>query len=89
MKQTIEERLDDLLDINNEAEEVVKETNKQLVPRNEKGQFAERKGEQQVDYKYTRNTLYGLVERGQDAIEGILDLAKEVNIREPMRSQDS
>ena len=77
MKQTIEERLDDLLDINNEAEEVVKETNKQLVPRNEKGQFAERKGEQQVDYKYTRNTLYGLVERGQDAIEGILDLAKE------------
>ena len=77
MKQTIEERLDDLLDINNEAEEVVKETNKQLVPRNEKGQFAERKGEQQIDYKYTRNTLYGLVERGQDAIEGILDLAKE------------
>ena len=77
MKQTIEERLDDLLDINNEAEEVVKETNKRLVPRNEKGQFAERKGEQQVDYKYTRNTLYGLVERGQDAIEGILDLAKE------------
>ena len=45
--------------------------------RNKNGQFAERKGEQQVDYKYTRNTLYGLVERGQDAIEGILDLAKE------------
>ena len=77
MKQTIDDKLDELLDINNEAEEVVKETNKQLVPRNEKGQFAERKGEQQVDYKYTRNTLYGLVERGQDAIEGILDLAKE------------
>ena len=77
MKKTIDEKLDELLDINNEAEEVVKETNKQLVPRNEKGQFAERKGEQQVDYKYTRNTLYGLVERGQDAIEGILDLAKE------------
>ena len=77
MKKTIDEKLDELLDINSEAEEVVKETNKHLVPRNEKGQFAERKGEQQVDYKYTRNTLYGLVERGQDAIEGILDLAKE------------
>ena len=77
MKQSIDEKLDELLDINNEAEEVVKETNKQLVPRNAKGQFAVRKDEQQVDYKYTRNTLYGLVERGQDAIEGILDLAKE------------
>ena len=77
MKNTIDDRLDELLDINNEAEEVVKETNKQLVPRDPNGRFTERKGEQQVDYKYTRNTLYGLVERGQDAIEGILDLAKE------------
>ena len=77
MKQSIDEKLDELLDINNEAEEVVKETNKHLVPRDQNGRFAERKGEQQIDYKYTRNTLYGLVERGQDAIEGILDLAKE------------
>ena len=77
MKKTIDDKLDELLDINNEAEEVVKETNKQLVPRDQNGRFTERKDEQQVDYKYTRNTLYGLVERGQDAIEGILDLAKE------------
>ena len=77
MKQSIDDRLDELLDINNEAEEVVKETNRQLVPRDQNGRFTERKDEQQVDYKYTRNTLYGLVERGQDAIEGILDLAKE------------
>ena len=77
MKQSIDKKLDELLDINNEAEEVVKETNKHLVPRDENGRFTERKGEQQIDYKYTRNTLYGLVERGQDAIEGILDLAKE------------
>ena len=77
MTKTIDEKLDELLDINNEAEEVVKETNKQLIPRDPIGRFTERKGEQQVDYKYTRNTLYGLVERGQDAIEGILDLAKE------------
>ena len=77
MKQTIDDKLDELLDINNEAEEVVKETNRQLVPRDQNGRFTGRKDEQQVDYKYTRNTLYGLVERGQDAIEGILDLAKE------------
>ena len=29
------------------------------------------------DYKYQRENFYGLVERGQDAIEGILELAKE------------
>ena len=77
MKQSIDEKLDELLDINHEAEEVVKETNKVLVPRDEVGRFSQRDKEQEIDYKYTRNTLYGLVERGQDAIEGILDLAKE------------
>jgi hypothetical protein len=29
------------------------------------------------DYKYQRENFYQLVERGQDAIEGILDLARE------------
>ena len=35
--------------------------------------------EQDVDneYKYQRANFYNLVERGQDAIDGILDLAKE------------
>ena len=28
------------------------------------------------DYKYQRENFYNLVERGQDAIEGILELAK-------------
>ena len=31
----------------------------------------------QNDYKYQRQNLYNLIERGQDAIDGILDLAKE------------
>lgn len=29
------------------------------------------------DYKYQRENLYTLVERGQDAIEGILEIARE------------
>ena len=29
------------------------------------------------DYKYQRDNFYNLVERGQDAIDGILELAKE------------
>ena len=30
-----------------------------------------------VDYKYSRENFYSLVERGQDAVTGILELAKE------------
>ena len=30
-----------------------------------------------VDYQYSRENFYSLIERGQDAITGILDLAKE------------
>ena len=29
------------------------------------------------DYKYQRENFYNLVERGQDAIDGILEIAKE------------
>ena len=31
----------------------------------------------EADYKYSRENFYNLVERGQDAITGILELAKE------------
>ena len=31
----------------------------------------------ETDYKYARENLYDLVERGQDAIDGILQLSKE------------
>ena len=30
-----------------------------------------------ADYKYSRENFYNLVERGQDAVTGILELAKE------------
>lgn len=43
-----------------------------LVPKTEMN-------EQDVDndYKYQRENFYNLIERGQDAIDGILDLARE------------
>ena len=31
----------------------------------------------ETDYRYARENLYSLVERGQDAIDGILELSKE------------
>ena len=72
----IDQKLDDLLDINNEASKALVDgrIEKKPIVVNDSDTRQEDRG---VDYKYTRNTLYNLVERGQDAIEGILDLAKE------------
>ena len=35
-------------------------------------------GDLGVDYQYARENLYNLIERGNDALEGILELAKEM-----------
>ena len=63
----VDQKLDELLDIQGEI--VQAEKNLPVVSSN-----AQDKGN---DYKYSREIFYGLVERGQDAIEGILDIAKE------------
>ena len=63
----VDQKLDELLDIQGEI--VQAEKNLPVVSSNEQD-----KGN---DYKYSREIFYGLVERGQDAIEGILDIAKE------------
>ena len=46
---------------------------KPLVPRKEDKD----KGDIDNDHKYSRENYYNLIERGQEAIEGILDVAKE------------
>ena len=63
----VDEKLDELLDIQGEI--VQAEKNLPTIASNDQD-----KGN---DYKYSREIFYGLVERGQDAIEGILDIAKE------------
>mgnify|MGYP001497343615 FL=1 len=63
----VDQKLDELLDIQGEIVKV--EKNLPTLTSNEQD-----KGN---DYKYSREIFYGLVERGQDAIEGILDIAKE------------
>ena len=65
----VDEKLDELLDIQGEIVEV--EKNLPVIHSEPRGE------EQNSDYKYSREVFYGLVERGQDAIEGILDIAKE------------
>ena len=38
---------------------------------------ADTEGDVDSDYQYQRENLYNLIERGQDAIDGILELARE------------
>ena len=67
----VEDKLNELLDITETKQEIVQ--TKPAVPRpNEKEDITS-------DYKYSRENLYNLVERGQDAIDGILTLAKETD----------
>ena len=61
-----DEKLNELLNIDTE---IKKETNLVKVP--------ERAKNIETDYRYARENLYNLVERGQDAIDGILELSKE------------
>lgn len=67
----VEDKLNELLDISEEKTEIIQK--KPTVPRpNEREDITS-------DYKYSRENLYSLVERGQDAIDGILTLAKETD----------
>jgi len=63
----VDDRLDELLDIQGEIVQAEKNLPKVVSNDQDKGN----------DYKYSREIFYGLVERGQDAIEGILEIAKE------------
>tara|TARA_B100000929_G_C15381081_1_gene377858 strand:+ start:308 stop:721 length:414 start_codon:yes stop_codon:yes gene_type:complete len=66
MAKEIDEKLDNLLDI---SSNIKQETKLVKVPDREKNI--------ETDYRYARENLYDLVERGQDAIDGILELSKE------------
>ena len=66
MAKDIDSKLDDILDI---GTNIQKETKVVKLPA--------RAEAVDKDYKYGRQTLYNLVETGQDAIDGILDLCKE------------
>ena len=67
MVKDIDSKLNDVLDISSE----IKEKTTQVIKSPPKADNV------QTDYKYTRENLYGLVERGQDAIDGILDVCRE------------
>jgi hypothetical protein len=68
----LEDRVNEILGVESKVPVEQKEF-KPLVPRVEEKD----KGDVDNDYKYSRENYYNLIERGQEAIQGILDIAKE------------
>ena len=59
----------------NIAAEVVKEEKAEVLPREKPDRLT--KDDITKDYEYTRGNLYSIIEKGQEAIDGILELAQE------------
>ena len=74
---SIDDKINEALGISNTethtTKQVIKKEFTPPVPR------LEDKEKQDIDndYKYSRENYYNLIERGQDAVQGILDIAKE------------
>ena len=69
--KTIDMKIGDALGITQDIKEELLDP-KPLVPRPD-----DTLDHADADYKYSRENFYNLVERGQDAIDGILEVAKE------------
>ena len=72
----LEDKVNDILGIKEEStpvSELMLQEKSVPVPRVEDP----KKDDIENDYKYSRENYYNLIERGQDAIQGILDVAKE------------
>ena len=65
--------LDEALGVLDPVEQELKGANRKVIVKRPSDNFED----VDADYKYQRENFYNLVERGQDAIEGILEIAKE------------
>ena len=71
MSNKTKDILDEILDVEESTTELVeKKPNTLTVKRDDTLEDVD------TDYKYQRENFYNLIERGQDAIDGILDVAK-------------
>ena len=68
------DNLDDTFNITAEVVEEVKET-VGITPEQKPDRLT--KSDIDKDYEYTRGNLYSIIEKGQEAINGILELAQE------------
>ena len=70
MINDIDENLDNILEIAENLPKVTRGVSPRVMP--------EINGvEEDTDFRYTRENLYNLLERGQDAVEELLEIAKQ------------
>ena len=67
-------KFDDLNDAFNVESEVVPEKTKEIQKVEEAASSVQ---DVKKDYEYTRGNLYSIIEKGQEALNGILELAQE------------
>ena len=72
MTDNVENIIDKALGV---VDDVKRETKKQAVIPRPKLESSD--DDMDKDYKYQRENFYNLIERGQDAVEGIVELAQE------------
>ena len=74
----IDDAISDALNITTDMKEQILSP-KPMIPRPEQSLMTEDETTKHIDtdYQYSRENFYNLIERGQDAITGILDLARE------------
>ena len=75
MSNKTKDILDEILDIEETTGELVEEKPKDIIVRDDTLDDVD------SDYKYQRENFYNLIERGQDAIDGILEVAKQSDHR--------
>jgi len=68
MNDKVDKKLNDIMGIESTIKKETAEVIKQVPARTDNVE---------TDYRYARENLYNLVERGQDAIDGILELSRE------------
>ena len=71
MSNKTKDILDEILDIEETTCEVVQQSPNNLIKRDDALDDVD------SDYKFQRENFYNLIERGQDAIDGILEVARQ------------
>ena len=75
MKSKNFDKLDDVLNTSSEIQ--IRDNSDAIVVNNEIKEFSTSSIDIKKDYEYTRANLYSLIEKGQEAIDGIMELASE------------
>ena len=71
MTHSVDDRIDEILEITSlvPTSEIKPESTTRVIPQNGK--------DDDIDYNYARENYYNLIERNQDAVEEMLEIAKQ------------